>query len=191
MDHYEDILTFWFGDIGEDGQSPADRRQMWWRKSEETDQRCRAAFAEALAAAKDGAREAWLDSPRSCLALVILCDQFSRNIFRGTPESFAADAQARRATHHALAHGFDAALRPIERAFLLMPLMHAEDLAEQEEAVRRFEVLAGEGADFAGFARQHRDIVARFGRFPHRNQILGRQSTAEEVEFLAQPGSSF
>lgn len=191
MSRPEDILSFWFGEIDEQGQAPAAHRDRWWKKSEETDHMCRERFAADLAAARAGQLDGWRDEPRSCLALVILYDQLSRNIHRNQAEAFAADERARQATHHALAQDYDQALRPVERAFLYMPLMHSEELADQEEAVRRFKALARDGVDFVGFAEQHRDIVARFGRFPHRNQILGRETTPAEAEFLKQPGSSF
>jgi uncharacterized protein (DUF924 family) len=191
MSRADDILQFWFGDLDEAGQAPKANQQLWWRKSEETDHLCRERFAADLAAAGAGKLDGWLASPRTCLALVILCDQLSRNIHRDTAEAFATDDRARQATRHALGQGFDRALRPIERGFLLMPLMHVEDLVDQEEAVRRFGELTGSGVDFAGFAKQHRDIVARFGRFPHRNRLLGRATTDEEAEFLKGPGSSF
>jgi uncharacterized protein (DUF924 family) len=135
MSRADDILQFWFGDLDEAGQASKVNQQRWWRKSEETDHLCRERFAMDLAAARAGQLDGWLASPRTCLALVILCDQLSRNIHRDTAE--AADDRARQATRHALGEGFDRGLRPIEQAFLLMPLMHAEDLADQEEAVRR------------------------------------------------------
>ncbi len=156
-----------------------------------TDRLCRERFTEDLMSARAGKLDDWLQSPRACLALVIVCDQLSRNIYRGQAEAFAADERARQATHYALAHGFNQQLRPIERAFLLMPLMHSENLGDQDEATQRFGELAREGADFSSYAKQHRDIVARFGRFPHRNRILGRATTDEETEFLKKPGSSF
>jgi uncharacterized protein (DUF924 family) len=191
MSRADDILSFWFGDLDEAGQAPPANRERWWRKSAETDRLCRESFAADLAAARAGELDGWLQSPRTCLALVILCDQLSRNIHRDGAEAFAADDRARQASRHALAQGFERELRPIERAFLLMPLMHSEDLADQEEGVRRFGELAQAGVDFSDFAKQHRDIVARFGRFPHRNRLLGRVTTDEEAEFLKGPGSSF
>lgn len=191
MTRADDILQFWFGELDDAGNAPKAHQQRWWRKSDETDHLCRHGFSADLAAARAGELDGWLHAPRTCLALVILCDQLSRNIHRNTAESFAADDRAREATRHALRQGWERSLRPIEHAFLLMPLMHSEDLADQHEAVRRFTELKAHGVDFAGFATQHRDIVARFGRFPHRNQMLSRDTTPEEAEFLKGPGSSF
>lgn len=173
----DEVLRFWFAD--------PDR---WWVKDPAFDAEIRDRFGALHAAIERGEHEAWLDTPRGALAYVIVLDQFSRNIFRGTPGMFAADARALAATNAAIARGHDAALSPQERGFLYMPLMHSEALADQDRSVALFGAL---GTGQLDYAERHRDIVRRFGRFPHRNAILGRASTPEELEFLTQPGSSF
>lgn len=139
-------------------------------------------------------------TPRGTLALVIVLDQLSRNLGRGSAAMFTSDARARALVRSSLARGDEAHLAPIERYFLYMPLMHSEDLADHELALDRFGALQAETAHtarasvYAGaldYERRHRDIVARFGRYPHRNALLGRASTAEEQVFLTEPGSSF
>jgi uncharacterized protein (DUF924 family) len=182
----DEILAFWFGGDGEE------RRTRWWRKSVAVDAECRARFVATLAAARRGELDGWLDSPRGRQALVILCDQLARNMHRGSAAMYAADPLAQAATERALAAGDHLVLDAAARQFLYMPLMHSERLEHQERSVALFRELAEGGIiDSVGWATQHRDIVARFGRFPHRNAILGRESSDEERAFLAQPGSSF
>lgn len=173
----EDVLTFWFAD--------PDRA---WRKDPAFDEEIRRRFGDLHAAVVRGEHEAWRTTPRGALAYVIVLDQFSRNLYRGDPRAFAADAQARAAAAEAVAAGHDQALTTAERGFLYMPFMHSEALADQDRAVALFRPLGGASLEFA---ERHRDIVARFGRFPHRNAVLGRASTPEEAAFLTQPGSSF
>jgi uncharacterized protein (DUF924 family) len=173
----DDVLSFWFADAS-----------RWFKKDRAFDAEIRERFGALHEALERGEHEAWLDSPRGALAYVIVLDQFSRNMFRGTARSFASDARALKAACAALDRGFDRELSPPERGFLYMPLMHSEALADQERCV---ELFRPEGAERLRYAEMHRDIVRRFGRFPHRNEILGRPSTPEEIEFLKQPGSSF
>lgn len=174
----EEVLAFWFAD-------PA----RWWKKDPAFDAEVRAHFGALHEEIERGAHEDWLGTPRGALAYVIVLDQLSRNMFRGTPRMFASDARALAAAREALDRGHDAALAPAERSFLYMPFMHSEDLADQERCVELFRAAGLPGQ--LRYAEQHRDIVRRFGRFPHRNEILGRASTDEERAFLAQPGSSF
>jgi uncharacterized protein (DUF924 family) len=184
----EDVLTFWFAD------GPARFRDAWFDATPEFDADCAARFGDALRDARSGAFDHWAEEPRGALALVILLDQLSRNIHRGTKEAYAADPQALAVARAALARGLDAELGPVERVFLYLPFEHAEGLAEQEESVRLFEGLRGtfDSADTAiDAAHRHRDVIHRFGRFPHRNAILGRASTPEEQAFVAKPGSAF
>lgn len=181
----DDVLAFWFaGD-------PSEHRKVWFQKNAEFDSAC-AAFADALAAAKRGALDHWADTPRGMLALVLLLDQFSRNLHRGTPEAFAADAQARALARWAVARGWDMAVGPVERIFMYLPFEHSEDMADQDESVRLFTaldtVLGGETLDYA---ERHRDVIRRFGRFPHRNAALGRENTDAEAAYLAEPGAGF
>jgi len=146
-----------------------------------------------------GKCEGWLGDGPGTLAYVVVLDQFARNMFRDTPTMFAADALALNAAQQGVEKGFDKALRTHEAVFLYMPLMHAEDLAAQNRCIELFEQLAERSDERAAkqvrgnvdFAIRHRDIIARFGRFPHRNAILKRESTPEEIEFLKTPGSSF
>ena len=195
------IHDFWFGAGDGDDDAAAAKQQaaLWWGKNAAVDANMRERFLPWLDQATAGALDSWAASPRGLLALILLTDQFSRNIHRGHPESFASDALARRWARAGLALEVRQALRPIERVFMLMPFEHSEDLADQDLSVREFSALAQavpasnrqafEG--FAEYAEKHRVIVARFARFPHRNAILGRESTPEELEFLKQPGSSF
>ena len=184
----EDVLDFWFGD------DPTLFREAWFRTDPTFDAACRARFGTVLEAARTGALDSWAETPRGTLALVIVLDQLSRNIHRGTPDAFAADTRARALARAAVARGDDRRLGPLERSFLYLPFEHAEDLADQAMSVRLFETLRGtyDTADRAiEYAERHREVIRRFGRFPHRNAILGRASTAEELAYLAEPGSGF
>ena len=198
-DDYERVLTFWFGEL--DGNGRADRAQAerWFKKDPAFDQQIRENFLADHAALASGQRDHWLTTPRGRLASVIVLDQFSRNMFRGTAAMFASDTNSLAIVLDGIAQGADRHLRIGERPFFYMPLMHAEDREIQRQSVAMFTALRDEqpaadrnGADEAlRFAIAHRDIIARFGRFPHRNDVLGRTSTAEEIAFLTQPGSSF
>jgi uncharacterized protein (DUF924 family) len=195
-----DVLEFWFGTPDPPGNLSDEAFGRFWKKDESFDSLVRERFGAVHEQASRGDLDDWKATPRGRVALVIVLDQFSRNMFRGDARTFAQDPQA---LDKALA-GIDAGelerLTPMQRYFLIMPLMHSEDLAIQERCVTLFDELAAQTAEAglkkrfssaADFARRHRDIVARFGRFPHRNAVLGRASTAEETEFLQQPGSSF
>lgn len=187
----QEVLDFWFGPgVGPHRGKP---RPAWFSKSDVFDDEIRARFAGLHAAAAQGEHEGWLAAPESGLALVVLLDQFPRNMYRGTPAAFASDAQALAAARKMVAQGFDVTLRPVERWFVYLPFEHAEDLDAQRESMRLFAQLAdhAESADAIDYARRHHEVIARFGRFPHRNAILGRSSTAAEVEFLETRGSAF
>lgn len=176
----QDVLSFWFREL---------EQEAWFRKSDVTDALVRDRFLpvyEMLAGAPVG--EA-LSSPQRALASVIVLDQFSRNMFRGSPKSFAADPVARDIALGAVERGYDQVFDVNGRAFFYLPFEHSEDLADQDRSVALFTPLGDES--YTQYAIAHRDIIARFGRFPHRNTVLGRASTAEELEFLTQPGSSF
>jgi uncharacterized protein (DUF924 family) len=142
-----------------------------------------------LAAATEGALDGWAQTPQGALALVILLDQFPRNIHRGTPGAFSGDSRALSTAKAAIAEGFDATTPPETRNFFYLPFMHSEAFAEQERGMALY--ATNDVADGLKYMTLHRDIIARFGRFPHRNAILGRLSTQEELDFLQQPGSSF
>ncbi|WP_313951340.1 DUF924 family protein [Accumulibacter sp.] len=176
----EAVLAFWFEEA-----TPA----QWWAKSAAFDRLVETRFAAVHAAARRGELYAWRSSADGRLAEIIVLDQFSRNIFRDRPEAFATDATALVLAQEAVAAGADSALDPPRRAFLYLPYMHSESPAIQALAVSLF---AAPGMERnLDFARRHQAIIDRFGRYPHRNAILGRQSTAEELAFLKTPGSAF
>jgi len=177
------VLDFWFaGD-------PRAWRAVWFRRQDDFDAAC-GAFTTALRGARQGALDQWADTPRGTLALIILLDQFSRNLHRGSPEAFAADRQARALARRAVAEGIDRQLEWLERMFIYLPFEHSEDLADQEESVHLFENLRIALGDLSvEYAYRHRDIIRRYGRFPHRNVALGRESTADEQAFLALLGT--
>ncbi|WP_228530899.1 MULTISPECIES: DUF924 family protein [Myxococcaceae] len=195
----EEVLEFWFGEQRNDTAWLAERNRLWFGGDADTDARIRERFLSVTEAARAGALDEWATEPRGLLALVILLDQFSRTLYRGTAGAFDADLAARALVHRAHAQGWMEGYTPLERIFLAMPLMHSEALGEQDACVAAFERLVerceGPLADTMrnslDYARRHRDVVQRFGRFPHRNDALGRPSTAEEMEFLKQPGSRF
>ncbi len=195
----DDLLTLWFGDNPDDSAVAAEKKQLWWGRSPETDETLSERFGTACASAAVGILDHWTGSPRGRLALILLLDQIPRAIHRGQPESFALDADARKVAAQGLASGADRLLRPIERVFFYLPFEHSEELTDQERSVALFRELADSVPDddretfdfFLDYAVRHHAVIARFGRFPHRNAILGRQSTSEEIAFLDQPGSSF
>ena len=200
MNEVDTVLAFWFGQLDARGRADAAHAERWWKKDPALDAEIERRFGALHAAIARGEREILRADDRGCLAYVIVLDQFSRNMFRGTARMFAHDEQAMAAAQTAIERGGDRRLAVDERTFLYMPLMHSESLQAQDRCVALFGALleelgngddAGRTAQNLEFARRHRDIVARFGRFPHRNATLGRPSTAEEVEFLTQPGSSF
>jgi uncharacterized protein (DUF924 family) len=192
----EDVLSFWFGDA----TAP---REQWFRRSDALDEEIRGRFGEAIEQAARGDLDAWKQTARGRLAAVVLLDQFSRNAFRGTARAFAQDGLALAIAEEGIDLAQDRVLSPLEQSFLYMPFMHAEDPAMQARSCALFERLASEapatlGAPLAGYladavkyARAHRQIIDRFGRFPHRNAVLGRATTPEEANFLKGPGSSF
>ena len=177
---HNDILKFWFSEKV---------RLRWFVKDGAFDQRIREEFLSVYEDACAGRLDAWKHSASGILALILVFDQFPRNMFRDSPRAFAMDAQARALVYEGLEQGYDTELSEVECVFFYMPLMHSERLEDQETSVGLYEALGR--ADNLEFAVRHRDIVARFGRFPHRNAVLGRTSTEEEVAFLTQPGSSF
>ena len=193
------ILDFWFGVHADDAVTAQAQRRLWWAKDPAIDAEIRSHFAPLVQAAAFGKHADWGTTPRGRLALILLFDQFPRNMHRGSPRAFAYDGLARALALNAIAAGTDTALRPIERVFCYLPLEHSENLPHQDQCVALYQALAGSVAPalretFSGyvdFAERHRDIIRRFGRFPHRNAALGRASTREEIEFLKQPGSSF
>ncbi len=176
-----EVLDFWFAD----GMAA-----RWFESDPAFDAEVREKLGEVHEQAARGALDGWQESGAGAVALCILLDQVPRNMFRGNPRAFATDPNALDVTRHAIEHGLDRDLPQIQRVFLYLPLEHSEDLRDQHECCRLMEQL-DEQPKVQDYARQHRDVIARFGRFPHRNAILGRESTTEEQAFLEQPGSSF
>lgn len=169
-----DILDFWFAE---------NIRPLWFNSTPEFDAELKERFVDVYSAALNEEFSAWQHSADGCIALVVILDQFPLNMFRGLPESFAGEVKAREIAKVAVNKGFDKAMPGEQKAFLYMPLMHSENLEDQELSMRLYEA-AGLKENLR-FARHHRDIVQRFGRFPHRNRILGRTSTPAELEYLA------
>lgn len=184
-----EVLQFWFGDGEEYGR----RHKRWFEKDPAFDAKVKSRFEGLLAELVAGGHRDWRDEAPTCLAYIVVADQFSRNIFRGSLRAFAADPLALAAAHKALERGFDKTMLPVERLFFYLSFEHSETLADQELACELTRPLAAfpETDDTLRYAEAHRAIIARFGRFPHRNAILGRPSTPEEIEFLKQPGSAF
>jgi uncharacterized protein (DUF924 family) len=184
-----EVLRFWFGS----GETSGDRRKHWFTKDEAFDALVRLRFMALHEEAAAGALAGWKDDAHSCLALIVLLDQFSRNMFRVSARAFAADALALETARHAVARGYDTGMRPVERMFVYLPFEHSESLADQQRSCELMQPLDAfaETDDAYRYAVRHREIIERFGRFPHRNAVLGRASTAPESEFLGQPGSGF
>jgi uncharacterized protein (DUF924 family) len=186
----QEILDFWFG--RRDGAEYGQVRNQWFRKDDAFDAAIRQRFGAHVDRAIAGGFAEW-ESARGALARVLLLDQFTRNIYRGTALAFAGDALAREVADVVVSRGEDVALTRVERWFLYMPFEHAESAAGQARSLELFTRLRDETglADPLDWARRHAEVIRRFGRYPHRNAILDRQSTPEELEFLAQPGSGF
>ena len=195
----KDVLTFWFRDATRSPQALRSRGDVWFGTDAAFDRECATRFGALLEDAARGALDGWAGTPSGRLALVVLLDQMPRNIHRGSPAAFAQDAKAAAHCVAGIDSGQDRSLHPVERIFLYMPLQHAEDLGLQRRSVQQFESLAAEAhdtwrdyfAENARYARLHHDIVERFGRFPHRNRILGRESTEEERRYLADGAPTF
>ena len=187
----DEVIEFWFGREGEPGYG--EFRDVWFQKNDAFDQDVRDRFGDLHEAAAAGELDGWRDDARGALALVILLDQFPRNMFRGDGRTHAADGKALETAGYAIERALDRELPAFARMFLYMPYMHSEDAENQRRSVELFTVLASEpGApDVTEYAIGHKEIVDRFGRFPHRNAILNRETTPEEAAFLTQPGSSF
>ncbi|MDO5647782.1 DUF924 family protein [Paracoccus sp. (in: a-proteobacteria)] len=167
------ILSFWFSDAV---------RPFWFARSDDLDRQIADQFSATHSAAHNGDLDHWIDAPDSALALTITLDQFPRNLFRGTARSFDSDARAREHARTALQRGYDLMQPDDRRPFFYLPFMHSEDLADQEKSVALYQALGAETS--LTFARDHHDIIARFGRFPHRNAALGRTTTPDEAAFL-------
>jgi len=195
----EKFLEFWFADATYSPGRASARSEMWFGDSPVFDRECRMRYGVLLESAGRGALEAWRATARTALALVVLLDQIPRNIFRGTARMYEFDARALATAVAACDVGFAAQIHPIEAAFLYMPFEHAENPAMQERGVAGLEALAAAAplgfqeivAGFADYARRHREVIRRFGRFPHRNAVLGRPSTLDEQAYLRGGGETF
>ena len=195
----EAILDFWFGSDPDDRVVAKEKSALWWSKNTQIDNEIRQRFESSVIRAAAGELSDWQSNPRGRLALILLTDQFPRNIYRDSAGAFAHDSKALAWSLDGIEQGLDLKLRPIERVFFYLPLEHTESLEHQERAVKYFsQMVANVGPEqkqtfqeYLDFAVRHRDVIARFGRFPHRNKILGRASTPQELAFLDQPGSSF
>ncbi|WP_027017004.1 DUF924 family protein [Comamonas composti] len=195
----DQILEYWFGSAQPEDTQALERKTLWFTKSEATDREMRERFGPWVERALAGELDAWAATPRGRLGLLLLLDQFTRNIYRATPRSFAGDARALALALEGMALGHDRQLPLVTRIFCYLPLEHAEDLSLQERSVAAFAALAEQATpetrDFLegtlDYAHKHREVIADYGRFPHRNAILGRESTAKEKEYLAQPGAGF
>lgn len=183
-----DVLEFWFKGDAEQPQS------LWWNKDLKVDEEVTKRFQGTLERAKKGDYDDWMETPEGALALILLLDQFPRHIYRDRPEAFAYDAKGQQMALEAIRRGYDRLLTGFQPVFLYMPLQHSEEIHVQEISVLLYDLLRKQDSKYDGaydYAVAHRDIIKRFGRFPHRNAVLGRRSTDEETEFLKQPGSSF
>jgi uncharacterized protein (DUF924 family) len=199
MRKVEEILRFWFGESATSEALPEKRRRLWFGGSETTDRRIRERFGADVRRAARGEYDHWPRTARGALGLILLLDQFTRNIYRDTPAAYAQDAKSREVCLAGLEKGQDRLLGVAERAFFYLPLEHAENRRLQMRSVQAFAALRNEAPpqmkamseSFYDYALRHQAVIERFGRFPHRNAVLSRPSTAEEEAFLQQPGSSF
>ena len=200
MQAWQPLLDWWFGtEEGTATEVAAARQALWFGKRESQDREASERFAALVEQALTGGLQGWRESPQGWLALLILLDQLPRMIFRDTPRAFAGDTLARPLLQDGLARGWDRSLQPIQRVFAYLIFEHAEDLALQDRAVELFRGLLAEAetheratfVSYLDFAERHQQVIARFGRFPHRNAILGRASSHEELAFLREPGSHF
>jgi len=188
-----EILDYWFGPLDEAGMCCEDRNRLWFKASADTDETCRSRFSALVELALAGELDSWTASDQGLIALIVLLDQMTRNIYRGTAGAFSGDQRALGLAQQAIERGIYQRLPAIHQVFLYMPLEHCEDPEVQEECVTLFEELAAvtgneQIANFTRYAVAHREVIARFGRFPHRNRLLGRESSAQEKVYLAQHG---
>ncbi len=199
MDDYREILTFWFGHGNSNLEVLNEKLSLWWNKDPAMDEEIKSRFESRLLSLENGELDTWQTEPQGRLAMILLTDQFSRNIYRDTPMAFAFDALAVNLVHDGIHQAIDKKLRLVEQTFFNMPLMHSESMADQDLSILQFQAIVDCAhdeekerlRDNLNYAVAHRDMIQRFGRYPYRNEILGRESTPEEIEFLKQPGSSF
>jgi len=185
------VLAFWFGEPA--SAAYGRERPEWFRKDPAFDEAIRTRFGDLVQQARAQGLQEWARQPASALALLLVCDQFPRNLFRGQADAFALDARALALARDVVAHGWDVTLPPVQRWFVYLPFEHAESIEDQREALRLFGMLRNDPQVGGAYewAVRHFEVIERFGRFPHRNAALGRASTAAEIDFLKQPGSGF
>jgi uncharacterized protein (DUF924 family) len=196
---WQPLLEWWFGNCELSSEVAAQKGRLWFGKRDSQDLEARERFGDWVEQALAGGLTEWTQRPEGWLALVLLLDQVPRMIFRDTPKSFSGDLRAQALVAQGIAADFDRQLRPIQRVFIYLVFEHCENLAVQNEAVSRYIDLAAQQpeadqplfADYLDYAEKHQKVIAQFGRFPHRNAVLGRESTAEELVFLSRPGSRF
>jgi uncharacterized protein (DUF924 family) len=195
----DDVLEFWFGDALASSENLNARVELWFSKNEEFDREIQRRFGSLPEQAARREMDEWRGHAASALALTLVLDQFPRNLFRNHARAFAFDPAAREVALSAIARGFDQTLHPLQAVFFYLPLEHAEDIELQEKGVQLFGPLIARAPEelrpmlenFASYARRHRDLIRMFGRFPHRNKILGRPSTPAEVAYLEAGGDTF
>jgi uncharacterized protein (DUF924 family) len=196
---WQPLLDWWFGNFETPGEVAAQQGKLWFGKRDSQDLEARTRFGDQVEQALAGGLTEWMQCPEGWLALVLLLDQLPRMIFRDTPKAFSGDPQAQTLVAQGIAADFDRQLRPIQRVFIYLVFEHSENLAVQNEGVWRYIELVAQQpdgdralfADYLDYAEKHQKIIAQFGRFPHRNAVLGRESTAQELAFLSKPGSRF
>ena len=192
MSDIEEILTFWFDEVRDEPAYFEEYAPRWFVQNADFDRQIVQRFQADYELAAQGQLTHWTETARGGLALILVLDQFPRNMFRNDPRAFATDPLARQIAEQMIDAGFDRQLRLIERYFVYVPFMHSEDRTHQQRSVMLFQQLAEERAYFdTSYAVRHQEVIDRFGRFPHRNTVLGRASTPAELEFLKQFGSSF
>jgi uncharacterized protein (DUF924 family) len=196
---WQPLLDWWFGSSEPASEVAAQKGKLWFGKRDSQDLEARERFGDWTEQALAGGLTEWMQRPEGWLALVLLLDQIPRMIFRDTPKAFAGDLRAQKLVAQGIAADFDRQLQPIQRVFIYLVFEHSEDLAVQNEGVSRYIELVAQQpevdralfADYLDYAERHQKVIAQFGRFPHRNAVLGRESTVEELEFLSKPGSRF
>lgn len=188
---YQKILNFWFGKPEE--RNYGKPRKFWFVKNDQFDLKIKSQFQNFYEQAAAGKLNSWQEQPLSCLALIIILDQFPRNMFRGSPQAFATENLALDHARIAITRKFDLQLITVQRWFIYLPFEHSENLEDQETSIKLFDSLQAhaDSKSAIDYAYRHWEVIQKFGRFPHRNQILGRTNTPEEIEFLKQPGSGF
>jgi uncharacterized protein (DUF924 family) len=196
---WQPLLDWWFGISGSASEVAAQKGKLWFGKRDSQDLEAHERFGDWAEQALGGGLTEWMQRPEGWLALVLLLDQLPRMIFRDTPKAFAGDLRAQKLVAQGIAADYDRQLQPIQRVFIYLVFEHSEDLAAQNEGVSRYIELVAQQpevdralfADYLDYAERHQRVIAQFGRFPHRNAVLGRESTAEELAFLSKPGSRF